>query len=49
MDSHKYIKATVICLSKGENISTVITDNKISEEGLKMLKKAGVNIRVVKL
>ena len=48
MDSHKYMKATVICFSKGENVSTVITDNKMPEEGLKTFKRAGINIRVAK-
>ena len=48
MDSHKYMKATVICFSKGENISTVITDGKMPEEGIRAFKRAGINIKVAK-
>ncbi|MBR5192660.1 MAG: DeoR/GlpR transcriptional regulator [Clostridia bacterium] len=48
MDSHKYKKANVVSFSKGENISIVITDNKIEEEGIKAFKRAGINLKVIK-
>lgn len=48
MDSHKYKKAAVICFTKGENISLVITDQNIPEEGVKQFKREGLNLRIVK-
>jgi DeoR family fructose operon transcriptional repressor len=48
MDSHKYNKAAVICFSKGENLSLVITDYKIPDEGIKAFKSKGINIRITK-
>lgn len=48
MDSHKYKKAAVISFSKGENLSAVITDYKMPEEGIKAFKSAGINVKVVK-
>ena len=48
MDSHKYKKAAVISFSKGENLSAVITDDKMPEEGIKAFKSVGINVRVVK-
>ena len=48
MDSHKYKKAAVICFTKGDNISVVITDSKIPEDGVKVMKNAGLNLRIVK-
>lgn len=48
MDSHKYKKAAVICFTKGENISLVITDQNIPEEGVKQFKSVGLNLRIVK-
>jgi DeoR family fructose operon transcriptional repressor len=48
MDSHKYKKAAVISFSKGENISAVITDGKITEEGKKAFESKGINLKIVK-
>ncbi|MBE5750417.1 MAG: DeoR/GlpR transcriptional regulator [Clostridiales bacterium] len=48
MDSHKYKKAAVICFTKGDNISVVITDSKLPEDGVKAMKQAGINLRIVK-
>lgn len=48
MDSHKYKKAAVISFSKGENISAVITDHKLSEEGKKAFERGGINLKIVK-
>jgi len=48
MDSHKYKKAAVISFSKGENITAVITDNKITDEGKKAFNDKGINLKIVK-
>lgn len=48
MDSHKYKKATVICFSKGENISLLVTDNKIPDDAIKDFKRLGINFRIAK-
>ena len=48
MDSHKYKKANLISFSNGENISLIITDNKLEEDGIKAFKRAGINLKVIK-
>lgn len=48
MDSHKFKKSNVACFSTGEDISTIITDPKISEECIKAFKKQGINFRIAK-
>lgn len=48
MDFHKYKKAAVISFSKGEDISAVITDDKISEEAIKEFSECGINLKIAK-
>ena len=48
MDSHKYKKAAVITFSKGDDLSAVITDDKISLEAEKEFSERGINLRIVK-
>lgn len=48
MDSHKYKKSAVICFSKGEDVTALIIDQKISDEALRVIKKQGINVRVAK-
>ena len=47
MDSHKYKKAAVISFSKGDNLSLVITDNKIISEATTVFAEKGINVKVV--
>lgn len=46
MDSHKYNKAALVSFSKGENVSLVITDNKISDSAVKSILRHGINVRI---
>ncbi len=49
MDSHKYNKSALVNFSKGDNISVVVTDDKISQEAKNELMLVGVSVRVAKL
>ena len=48
MDSHKYKKAAVISFSKGDNLSAVVTDEKIPKDALKVFSREGINLRIAK-
>lgn len=48
MDSHKYNKASSITYSTGENITTVITDSKISEKAKVSFFELGINLKIAK-
>ena len=46
MDSHKYNKSALVNFSKGDDVSIVVTDDKISTEAKIELMKVGVSVRV---
>ena len=48
MDSHKYNKAAVISYSNGEDLTVVITDDKIPADAVKVFSDAGINLRIAK-
>ncbi len=48
MDSHKYNKAAVISFSKGDNLSAVVTDDKILPDAIKVFSRDGINLRIAK-
>ena len=47
MDSHKYKKAALVSFSKGDDISLVITDDKIPIDAPQYFLRKGVNLRIV--
>lgn len=46
MDSHKFGKAAMVGFSKKENISLVITDNKMKKEHRNELLRGGINLKI---
>ncbi len=48
MDSHKYKKAALVSFSRGDDISLVITDDKILPNASQSFLRSGVNLRIVK-
>lgn len=48
MDSHKINKAALVSFSKGDNVSLVITDDRITDEATKSIQRNGINIRIAK-
>lgn len=48
MDSHKYGKAALVAFSCGGNVSLLVSDDKLKEEQLSQLLRAGINVCVTK-
>lgn len=48
MDSHKYGKAALVAFSCGGNVSLLVSDDKLKEEQLSQLLRAGINVCVSK-
>ncbi len=46
MDSHKYNKSALVNFSKGDDVSVVVTDDKISSEAKIDLMKVGISVRI---
>ena len=48
MDFHKYGKNALVSFSSGDNITTVITDDKIEKQAIKHFSSIGLNVKVAK-
>ena len=48
MDFHKYGKNALISFSNGENITAVVTDDKIEKQAIKQFHLMGINVKIAK-
>jgi DeoR family fructose operon transcriptional repressor len=47
-DFHKFGSSALVSFSNGENVTAVITDNRLSQAKLKDLYSAGINVKIAK-
>ena len=48
MDFHKYSKNSLISFSNGENITAVVTDDRIDKRAIKEFYSMGINVKIAK-